>query len=994
MSISLKRKNRRLEERKAPNFWLVYTIVFAFLFAVMYSYFLFSGKLLLWYSDGFQQHMPSLMYLGVWLRDMLKNLFFNHSLNIATYSFGLGYGGDIVQILHYYVIGDPLNLLSVFVPSSRTFELFQILIVVRLYLAGLAFAKMCFYFNDKRSDLAVLSGTLIYVFGGYTMFTGTRHPYFLNPLIYMPIVIMGAEKIRRKEKPFVFVLGVAVSALSNFYFFFMIVVFTVFYVVLKLIFDRKDMKAKDIALYLLKLALYAVLGVFMAGVILLPVIIQVLTDPRSSSDSVYDLIYNREYYEGLLNTFVSFTTRNREWLHLGLSGIALISLYAMFKNRKKRTLLKVAFVIMTVFLFIPTVAYLLNAMSYVANRWTWVYSMLICYVIVDTADEVIEFEKRDFIRCGLFILVYAALCAIINASLTDSAATQLLIALFVLFALLAVSTSSEALPEFVNKISDKITFLKCYKTGEKVVAAGVIAALILNAFFVYAPTRSDFLNQYSESQRHSAYFNVNEASIIHQKYKDGGFSRYSGQKLLRNASLNNHESSTQYYFSLSNPNILEFFKEMDLDIIMGQSYDNLDNRASLTTLANVKYYATDEAKDKKHRPYGFTGLKTWYCDNYGHIVSEKNAQGLDYRDILKTYYIYKNKNFLPFGYTYSSYIPRSEYERMNSLQKQEAILQSVVLDNGSSNLTKGNPVFTGKEIPYRIQPQGYSASLQNGPSFVTTSKKTKVDLLFNGLPESETYVYIKGLHFKGTTEYDLYNDDKTIDPYNFYEERNWENLSEMKRDKIKYEADRYDEPFVFEMNVKSESPDRHFSNTFKFATQRYSWYQGRNDFLLNLNYEKKAKNKATISLPHRGTYKFDEIKVYCQPINQNNYENRIKKLSEDCLKNVNFHTYDNSAATNEVTGEIDLKENKFLLLTIPYSDGWTAYVDGQKAELLRANTMFSGLDLKKGHHEIRLEYDTPCLKLGILMSAAGCAVFIGLLVFYMILRKRRAKKEK
>ena len=989
MKISLKRKNRRLGEKTTPNFWLVYTIVFAVVFAAMYSYFFFSGKLLLWYSDGFQQHMPSLMYLGVWLRDMLKNLFFNHSLNIATYSFGLGYGGDIVQILHYYVIGDPLNLLSVFVPSSKTFELFQFLIVLRLYLAGLAFAKMCFYFNDKRSDLAVLSGTLIYIFGGYAMFTGTRHPYFLNPLIYMPIVILGAEKIRRKEKPFVFVLGVAVSALSNFYFFFMIVIFTVGYVVLKLIFDRKGMEAKDIALYLLKLACYAVLGVVMAGIILLPVIIQVLLDPRASSDSVYDLIYNREYYEGLLNTFVSFTTRNREWLHLGLTGIALISLYALFKKRKERTMLKVGFIIMTVLLFIPTAAYLLNAMSYVANRWTWIYSMLICYVIVDTADDVVAFEKRDFIRCGAFILVYAALCAIINASLTDSAVTQLLIALFVLFALLAVSASTDALP----KLKGKVKFLKGYKIGEKIVAAGAIAALLLNAFFVYDPQRSDFLNQYSEAQRHLAYFNVNEASIINQKYKDEGFSRYSGQKLLRNASLNNHQSSTQYYFSLSNPNILEFFKEMDLDIIMGQSYDNLDNRASLTTLANVKYYATDEAKDKKHRPYGFTGLKTWYCDNYGHIIPEKNAAGLDYRDILKTYYIYKNSNFLPFGYTYSSYVPRSEYENMNSLQKQETMLQSVVLDNDSSILAKGNPIFTGKEIKYTFKPQSYSVSLQNGPRFVSTLKKTKVDLLFNGLPESETYVYIKGLKFKGTKEADLYNDDREIDPYNFYNEKSWGNLSEMKRDKIQYESDRYDEPHVFEMNVKSESPQKHFSNTFKYATQRYSWYQGRCDFLLNLNYEKAAKTKATITLPQRGTFYFDEIKVYCQPINKVNYEDRVRKLSEDCLKNVDFHTYNNSAATNEITGEIDLKENKFLLLSVPYSDAWTAYVDGKKTKLLRANTMFSGLELTSGHHEIRLEYDTPCLKLGILMSAAGSAVFIGLVVVYIVLRKRRIKKE-
>ena len=118
-----------------------------------------------------------------------------------------------------------------------------------------------------------------------------------------------------------------------------------------------------------------------------------------------------------------------------------------------------------------------------------------------------------------------------------------------------------------------------------------------------------------------------------------------------------------------------------------------------------------------------------------------------------------------------------------------------------------------------------------------------------------------------------------------------------------------------------------------------------------------------------------------------NYVNRVKALGEDKLENVSFHAYKDSNSTNEITGEISVKENKILLLTIPYSDGWTAYVDGKRTDLLRANTMFSAIELSKGRHTVRLNYDTPGLKHGILMSFIGVILFAALILFGKLFSK-------
>ena len=71
------------------------------------------------------------------------------------------------------------------------------------------------------------------------------------------------------------------------------------------------------------------------------------------------------------------------------------------------------------------------------------------------------------------------------------------------------------------------------------------------------------------------------------------------------------------------------------------------------------------------------------------------------------------------------------------------------------------------------------------------------------------------------------------------------------------------------------------------------------------------------------------------------FEGQAKKLRENVLEEVDLHQVGNS--TNRVTGKIALDKAKILCLTIPYSNGWTALVDGKPAKIYQANSMFMGL---------------------------------------------------
>ena len=217
-------KEKSRKEKKA-DFYILYTIVFAAISLFIYSCFYFNGKSLIWSHDGVPQHINALAYYGKYLRNVLQTLVTEHKLSLPMWDMHIGYGSDILTTLHYYAIGDPLTLLSVFVPEKDTEILYELLIFLRIYLAGITFSIYCFY--RKNPKQATFLGSLVYIFAGWTIYASMKHPYFSNPMIYLPLVLMGIEKIYKKEKPYLFICATAVAAMSNFYFFYMIRIFMV-----------------------------------------------------------------------------------------------------------------------------------------------------------------------------------------------------------------------------------------------------------------------------------------------------------------------------------------------------------------------------------------------------------------------------------------------------------------------------------------------------------------------------------------------------------------------------------------------------------------------------------------------------------------------------------------------------------------------------------------------------------------------------------------------
>lgn len=894
------------------DYYVLYTVFFLLISAFLFSYFYLNGKSVIWSHDGVPQHVNSLSYYGEYLRGILKSIFVEHDLSIPMWDMHIGYGSDILTTLHYYVIGDPLTLLAVFVPAEHTEALYTFLIFLRIYLAGITFSCYCFY--NKNPKQATFLGTFIYIFAGWTIYAAMKHPYFSNPLIYLPLILMGIDKIYRKEKSHTFVISVTVAALSNFYFFYMLCIFMFLYAAFRYFAIFENRSVKDVIKWFFRFLGYFLISVLIASVIFLPVIMTLFGTDRFQADNYVPLLYDRIYYEKYLGCLIG--ENMIQWGVAGYPAVAMAGVFVIFAKRKKFLQLKLGFLLLNIFLLLPFAGHVLNGFSYVSNRWIWAYGMMIAYLFVKAYPELFTLSIREKRRIFLIFLAYSTLALIWEAARTERN----------LFAVILLAVAVFTVVSYGNVFTEGK-----YLCG--MITVLLVAGIMTSVSYQYSYEK-EYLAEFSdkgealnklESGADKAVLDTGDEDIY--RYDQYGSLPYD------NTSMRMGTNSTAYYFSVANGNISQFFKEMYLNTPWEQHYENLDGRTILDRLASVKYFVI-HGDGYSYLPYGYNKEKG-SCTKDG-----------------KEYRAYELEENLPIGYTYDSYIPREKYESMSVTQKQQALLQGVVLESDSCSLPETKPAFDEEVMNFRLVPEE-GCTVEDG-KIIVTEENAEMKIAFRGLSNSETYLIAEGLDYEGLSPRELISESK------------WKKMSTYEKNEILHEDSHWrywKESQEAEISVSSGGVEKNI----KIFTNKYNAYSGRHNFLCNIGYDKNRCSVLTLTFKNTGIYTYDDIRVVCQPVDY--LKERTEKLGEESLSDVKM-------GVNELTGNITVSKDKILLLAIPYSKGFTAYVDGEKTELVQANTMYMALNLEAGSHEIRLTYCTPYVRLGSLLSISGLILYI------------------
>ena len=868
---------------KNLRFIVQYTIVFVLCSLIIFSPFYLNGKSLVYNKDGWMQYLKLLIYYSEYLRKIFSNIFIKHSFVIPQWNFSIGEGADIFTSFQCYAIGDPIAFLCVFFNGNNMYLFFIGSIILRLYLAGLAFIYFCNY-KHITNKYAITAGTFSYVFCLWNFFNSVRHLHFLTPMIIFPFMIISIDELIDNEKPLMFTIMVFLIGIVNFFFFCITVMIVVLYVAIKLL-SEYGKEYKTIIRKLIQIIIYSVTGVLMAGIVIVPMLHSFTDDFRLDIATNIRLIYPLYFYLKLPSTL--FSTSRYYWLCMGFAVQTYFAWVSLFFRREEKNSLFVINLISLVFILTPLFGQITNGMKYITNKWSFALSLLMAYDL--TSEWEYLKEKRKIILPIYLMVLLASVVLSRSVNITVPMIFGLLFLIILFF--------------------DRPYIIQNCDLKQLGMVLTVIFCVVFNGFWMYSPLGSYYIEGGTDLEDNRNIMNMSEAEIISKmdESQNGEFFRYSGDDLTKNASLIFGTHSTDYYWSLSNKYVSRYRVDMELDEYSLSGYREYGKRPVLYSLANVKYYINRD---------GDTNTP----DGYDFLRQEKD------------YDLYLNENYLPFGYTYEKALSYDEWKNLSVTEKEEALTQYAIVDNIEPT---GNKIITVSEkISYNVES---SDGIEISNRYTVKKKDSFVELKFNELKDCEVYLSINGLSYEDTTPW-IKNPNTEA---------------------------------YLDIEVSGKT-----AGSVRYATADDKNQHGRHDFTLYLGSLKNVSlDSIKISFTEVGIYDIQKISIYSLPTGW--YEENLKLLKEDVLTNV-------VVEDNEVRGEISLNKAKYLVLSIPYSSDWNAYIDGKEAKTYVINGCYTGLYLEAGNHKIELKYSSKLFKTGLLVSVAGFIVFA-----YLVRRNRK-----
>lgn len=645
----------------------------------------------------------------------------------------------------YYVLGDPFVYITLLFPIECLETLYSILIVLRMYCVGLVFIAYCRY--QKKETINSLLGAIIYTFCGFILYAGIRHPYFTNAVILLPLNFIGIEKLLRENKKSFLIFIVFFSAVSNYYFFYMITIINMIYAIVKYIFEYNQGIKEFLKKVLTAVGCYIV-GILMASIILLPTAYAFLNSARTGYEQTWQ--YSPGFYRNFLMGLISMRFNN--WTVISVASIILLMLPVLVTKVKEKEVRTYAtlFLITTGMLMIPFIGSIMNGFSFPSNRWVFAYSFILAYIVVICFDKQLQYSKRQIIMMAIFLIIYC-IGGIWITKLKIKTNLDFYISLSIAILIWVVI--------FLNHINSKFSKrpLKILNYSYVLVIFLVLCNIWVISLGLYCKDGKGYVEEFLDNNSAMQLSNTSNGKISHFKEaieyikeNDKGFYRIAKcDTTNQNLSLLYDYHSIQSFLSIGNGNIYELSSKLeDNHYSTTTCINGMDRRTKILTLLGTKYYICS-SKDICYVPYGY---------QLYHKIGNTE--------------IYINENYLPIGIMYDNYILEEEYDKLSPLKKEEALLNSAVLKENTDVIKKSEDEYSKIDQIVNVDYIEKDGLIKDN-TIKITKKNQSIYLKLNEVkPNTELYLSIRNLNydsgirktdFKITTSFNGIKDSEKVE---------------------------------------------------------------------------------------------------------------------------------------------------------------------------------------------------------------------------------------
>ncbi len=853
---------------------VLYTIFFGLCFFFCCDiFFAIYNRSYMWNSDGLGQTYPMFVYTGKWCRAIIKSIVIEHKLCIPMWDMSIGFGADIISTMNS--IWNPFLLLSVIFPAKYSELAFNIMIVLQLYFSGISFISFARY--NEQEDYSAIIGALVYVFSAtsFIVFVQSSFGYLF---VLFPLVFMGIRKIKNEKKPVLYIVILAMLMSYSYYFTYMTAIFIVLYCMIDLLVgiceNRKSVKSyiinkmKEI-LIIGGASLYScVIGICFQ----FPGIKYMSQTSRLTVERVIPKLYSKYYTGHVISGFIGEFNCERDSF-IGFSVIAIICCIGMFLLIKKYVRTIICFLLMSVSLLIPFVGHIFNGFNYETNRWIYGYAFLVSYIVTIMIDELYSMSIKKYLFIIAGVLVYGA----IVLKLFDIHEKRFLIPYLLLFVMIAVLVVVKNKPIHQFK---------------QIMLIMVSCSLVIPSIFRFTTLGENFILK--EVERNTAYDSVMES---------GGMRSIEGvdtSKVFRYDSVASRQYNAAIMMGVSGYDMYSSAYNNDLnDFLFGIGISNrfsphrimgVDFKSDLEALFGTKYMIKSETYSSNRYPVGYT----------------EEVGGYEGKNVYKLYKSDYDSSLISF---FDKTISLEDYQGLNQLEKQKALMKYAVVENGS-NSTVAESVKT-KSMNFAIT--NYNSVEYSDSIYKVTKDNAFMDVMLSDVNESGELLLL----LNKVTCY-----TKSLERYHM---------------KV----------------VALVEGEEKWNMSYSIAplTSRHHMDIGLNSWLINLGNVSEKIDGIRVYFVERGEYSIDEIGVFVEE-------------NEEIIENIKGLVHPDDGITikgNHLDTSVDLDSDGYVAIMIPYSTGWNLKVDGQYRKLEKIDVAFMGVRLDKGHHDIELDYRTPYL---------------------------------
>lgn len=693
-------RNERIEGDGRAARWLgLYTLLYLCGALTLVMVMVACRKLLIWNMDGVKQHYTVLGYVGQVVRD----LFAGRAPRML--SFSLGQGMDVLTTCSYYGYTDPLSLLAALVGPEKLEYAYVGIALLRNYLAGLCFAVYAKKLGAKNG-WALGCSAAIYVYGGFFLYLLGRHPYFLNGALYLPLMLLGIERVFGERRWLLYVLVTALMLVVNFYFAYINTVLAVLYIVIRLISRLPGQGVKRCAADGLTLLGGYLLGLAISAVVFYPMALAYLGNGRLGVETGYAgsmLRYSTWYYRQMAeNAFLSWRGGD-VYTYLNFVPPALLGLLGLLTVRGKRSrMILLGLLVCLVGASVPLFGKLMNGMHYVVNRWIYALGLFVALGCC--------FGLPKALRPGKALRVLAALAALYGLALAwpNRKSPVYLAEALLLSACAALVAFGGQRDGWLNR-----------QRTRRLITASLALTIALYSAMPYLPIGAGYIEEQSAPGLYDRLASESKGHLI----GDDGVYRVDQPFFDDANSLLFGYNGTSLYWSVVNGGIAEYYIDLWLPaLVTADHVYGFYGNTPMNAVAAVKY-SVQGADSKNLVPYGFD------------LMDEPLAlpDGAEAR-------VCRNEYALPLGYAYDRQLLKADYDALPVEEKLAALTRYAIVERAGEAL----PVAAPDELAGAATELSFTMTASDGATMADGRFQTvdggRLTLTFDAPEDCEVYL--------------------------------------------------------------------------------------------------------------------------------------------------------------------------------------------------------------------------------------------------------------